>query len=289
MTRARHPLSYELPPAWESALERFDTWLIASGHSPQTRKLRRAHLRSIARTIGCDGPGAVTSSALADIVGNPRWSSAHRDAIRGSLRKFYAYCTLMGIADDDPSAVLPTVKVAAPAPRPATDAIWVDLLAGAGPVVGLAARLAAEVGMRRAEVAQSHTNDLVEGVDGVQLIVHGKGGRQRVVPISSGLAAEIRSARPAGGFVFPGRCDGHISPHYLGKLISAGMPRGWSMHKLRHRFATRAYAGTGDLRSVQELLGHSSVATTQRYTAVSARELRAAADAATWRPPVDGE
>ncbi|EUA18515.1 phage integrase family protein [Mycobacterium xenopi 3993] len=55
------------------------------------------------------------------------------------------------------------------------------------------------------------------------------------------------------------------------------------MHKLRHRYATRGYAGTGNLRAVQEALGHASVATTQRYTAVSAREIRAVAEAAAHR------
>jgi len=63
-------------------------------------------------------------------------------------------------------------------------------------------------------------------------------------------------------------------------VISRLMPDGWSMHKLRHRFATRGYAGTGNLRAVQEALGHASVATTQRYTAISSREVRSVADAA---------
>jgi site-specific recombinase XerC len=54
------------------------------------------------------------------------------------------------------------------------------------------------------------------------------------------------------------------------------MPPGWSMHKLRHRFATRGYAGTGDLLAVKEALGHASVATTQLYTAVPRKGVRAA-------------
>nr|WP_231974795.1 tyrosine-type recombinase/integrase [Mycobacterium sp. E1747] len=144
----------------------------------------------------------------------------------------------------------------------------------------LMARLAGEAGLRRAEVAQVHTNDLIDHPEGPQLIVHGKGGKQRVVPITTSLAVEIAHARPHGGFVFPGQIDGHVSPGHVGKLVSKAMPPGWSMHKLRHRFATRGYAGTGNLRAVQEALGHASVATTQRYTAVSSSEVRRVSEAA---------
>lgn len=144
------------------------------------------------------------------------------------------------------------------------------------------ARLAGEAGLRRAEVAQVHTDDLLTDRDGAQLIVHGKGGKQRVVGITSSLADAIHRECPSGGYVFPGQIDGHVSPDYVGKLVSRLMPPGWSIHKLRHRYATRGYAGTHNLRAVQEALGHASVATTQRYTAVSAREIRLVSEAAAW-------
>jgi integrase len=172
------------------------------------------------------------------------------------------------------------VRAATGSPRPATDEIWRQILATADDRTRLMARLACEAGLRRAEVAQVHSDDVVNGIDGAELIIHGKGSKQRVIPITASLAAEIAKAVPLGGFLFPGKIDGHISPDRVGHLVSAVMPKGWSMHKLRHRFATRGYAGTGNLRAVQEALGHASVATTQRYTAVAAREVRAVSEAA---------
>jgi integrase/recombinase XerC len=86
---------------------------------------------------------------------------------------------------------------------------------------------------------------------------------------------------PAAGWLFPAwPAGGHLTAHYVGKLVAAALPAGWSMHKLRHRFATRAYRASGNLRAVQTLLGHSSVATTERYAAVDDDEVPAAMMAA---------
>lgn len=148
-------------------------------------------------------------------------------------------------------------------------------------------RLAAELGLRRAEVAAVHAQHLEDEDSGPILRVKGKGGKIRRIPVSDDLANIIEDGArsydphsPRGGFLFPGRIDGHLSPRYVGELCAEAMPGVWTMHTLRHRFATRAYRGTRNLRAVQELLGHSSVATTQRYTAVDEDELRAAMMAA---------
>ncbi|MEC4838196.1 tyrosine-type recombinase/integrase [Mycobacteroides chelonae] len=78
------------------------------------------------------------------------------------------------------------------------------------------------------------------------------------------------------GWLFPGNDNGHLSPRWVGTLCAKVMPEVWTMHKLRHRFATRAYRATRNIRAVQRLLGHASVATTQIYTAVDDHEMRAA-------------
>jgi integrase/recombinase XerC len=67
-----------------------------------------------------------------------------------------------------------------------------------------------------------------------------------------------------------------VHPDYVGKRVKAALGGTWTTHSCRHRFATRAYAGTHDLRAVQLLLGHSKPETTARYVAVAHDDLLAA-------------
>lgn len=276
-----HPLSFPLPSAWDTAISDWVVWLAASGASPATRRLRRAHLRYTARILGVPTPGDVTTAQLIEVIGAEGRSLEYRRSLRSSLVVFYGWALTSGLVESNPAAGLPKIRAASAHPKPATDDVWEYLQQHADERTLLMARLACEAGLRRAEVAKVHSRDLLSGVDGAELIVHGKGGKQRIVPITPSLAAAIRAAAPRdSGYLFPGQIDGHISPDRVGHLVSRAMPPGWSMHKLRHRYATRGYAGTGNLRAVQEALGHASVATTQRYTAVSARDIRAVAEAA---------
>lgn len=272
-----HPLSSAaLPAAWEAAITGWLIWLQVSDRPATTIRTRRCQIRLVARHTRTCSPAEVDLACLVRVHSeNDYWSSDYRKGVRAALVSFFDWCCREGHAEHNPAEALPKVSGSSPRPKPATDAVWEDLVARAEPRELLMARLACEAGMRRAEVSLCHSDDLLDGIDGPSLIVHGKGGKQRVVPITDDLAAAIRAHRPTPGYLFPGQIDGHISAHYVGKLISDLMPPGWSMHKLRHRYATRGYQGTGNLRAVQEALGHASVATTQRYTAVAARDLRA--------------
>jgi integrase len=136
-------------------------------------------------------------------------------------------------------------------------------------------RLANELGMRRGEVAQVHPEqDLVQDLVGWALVVHGKGSRKRVLPLPDDLASLLRSA--PSGYLFPSPMGGHLSPHWVGTLVSRALADGTTMHQLRHLCATEVHEQTHDLRLVQTLLGHASVATTQRYIAVDDSKVREA-------------
>jgi integrase len=193
----------------------------------------------------------------------------------------------MGLTDVDAAAALPRVKSKPGVARPAPDRVYLEALMRSKPRTRLYLRLAAELGLRRAEIAQVHSDDLIEDLVGWSLLVHGKGNRERVVPLTPGIAAELRTL--GVGFAFPGDRDGHVSPEWVGKQASRAMEGKWTIHTLRHRFAARTYAIDADLFVVQELLGHASPATTRRYvpraSAAKARRIVLAAAGADSVPP----
>jgi integrase len=185
---------------------------------------------------------------------------------------------------ENPALLLPTVPGDKPRPRPAPDEVWHGLIETAAPRERMMGRLAGEAGLRRGEVAALRRSDLVHDVSGWALIVLGKGQKQRVVPITDDLAAAILTFCEHG-YLFPGNENGHLSEAWVGACISRLMPESWTMHKLRHRAASRGYAGTRDIFAVMKFLGHESVATTQLYVAITQDDVRKVSEAAAPQPP----
>src|SRR4051794_11047165 len=144
-------------------------------------------------------------------------------------------------------------------------------------------------GCRASEVAGLRPSDL-DLAAGVARCV-GKGDKQRIVPIGSRARAAVSdylardrpalvSRHPETETVFVARSGRPLSRMGLWRIVkihalSAGLPSTVSPHPLRHSFATHLLAGGADLRAVQEMLGHASIATTQIYTRVELSRLRA--------------
>ncbi len=248
---------------------------------------------------------AVTPAQVADFAAErasaqppPAASSLAR--LQSSVRGLHRHLVREGLADDDPTGRLRPPK----APRRLPKALTVDqvvaLLDAAGPAPGddvpaeavqLRDRALLELlyatGARVSEVV---TLDVDDVADRDVLLLRGKGSKERIVPVGSyaraAVDAYLTRARPelsrrgrGGPRLFLGARGAPLSRQSAWLVIQAaaekaGLTAHVSPHTLRHSFATHLLSGGADVRVVQELLGHASVATTQIYTHVSIDALR---------------
>lgn len=272
-----HVLTLPIPHSWECELELWELFLRAAGRAERTVETRVRHVRQLARGLG-GSPWGVSSSMLIEWCGAQVWRPETRHAYYASFRGFFSWLHRGG--GGDPAAGLPRVKRPRTLPRPTPESVVRDVLTGADRRTGLIVALAGCAGLRACEIARVHRDDLTgDEVVGFSLRVRGKGGTERAVPLPDWLAQHVREAGGAG-WVFPSKYGGHLSPGRVSVLGCHALPDGWSLHSLRHRFATRAYRAERDLLAVQRLLGHSSVETTQRYAEPPHDALRRASAAA---------
>ena len=242
----------------------------AAGRSRETQRVRRVYRRCLESWAAPRELVTLTTSDLLDFLADrPACAPATRRQVVNTLRSFYRWMVESGLRSDDPSALLPPVRVPRAMRRPTPDAVFQAALVGASTRDRLMLLLGAYAGLRRMEIAQVHTDDVGEGL----LRVKGKNQTVRYVPLHPQLAAELARVKP--GYVFPSPRGGHIQPGTVGERLHELLGPGWSAHSCRRRFATRAYSAQRDLLAVQTLLGHASVATTQLYVTVPADALLA--------------
>lgn len=255
---------------WVDLAELFALYLAAGQARPGTILLRLHYLGHLAGAYRLRLPEALDTDDLAQALAMPRWKPETRKSARASWRAFYRWLHLTGRVPSDPSLALPTVRVPRAQPRPVPVAVFTDAVRDADDRTRLILTLGRFAGLRREEIATVHTRDVDERG---WLRVDGKGGHVRRVPLHPVLVEQLH--RLPHGWAFPGP-DGHLTPGHVGRLASRALPDGWTLHTCRHRAGTDLYAVRRDLRAVQEILGHASVATTQRYVQVDDDALVAA-------------
>jgi len=266
------------PTTWATEIEQWEQWMRAPGRAESTRYLRTYHLRRLGHDHPNLTPRTITYDHLIVWMAGKDWKPQTRRGYRSSLRQFFAWMHATGRTPVNVAYELPTISVPRSLPRPAPDQVVLDAVARSDARTRLMIVILTETGIRRGELAKIHTTDVEPDLTGWSLRVLGKGGRERVVPLSDPLARVIRRMPP--GYLFPGQIGGHLSPAHCGVLVSRSLDDGWTAHKLRHRFATFAYDLERDIRAVQELLGHANIQTTTIYTLVPKGAMRRAAAAA---------
>lgn len=267
---------------WVTAIDLYTEWMRAGGTRPGTITKRRYQLSRFAEEHLGESPWIIRTDQLVEWLSRYDWQPETRRSYRAAIRSFYAWARLTAQTETNPAEVLPRIRAPKGLPRPTPDQVLDAAMGRATDRDRLMLTCAAYAGMRRSEIATARWDWFGD----THVRITGKGGHTRSVPLHPRLAAEAHAElarRGVGGhgtgyrytagldeYLFPGQAGQPMHPDVIGKIITRvlGAP-GWTAHTLRHRFLTRAYVGGGrDILAVQQLAGHSSLTTTQRYTQI---------------------
>ena len=284
--------------AWEAAIDGYMRELGTRGVSQNTVRAYRADLSELAGWASERGREPATlayrdlrayAAALSD-RGLARSSTARKLT---AIRSFHDHLVRSGQAEQNPAELLPTPKAHTKLPRvlgPEEVAKLLDRIPATTPLEvrdRAILELTYSCGLRAEEVVNLDLGSV--DFDSESLRVHGKGSKTRIVPIGEpaqrAVERYVERARPALASgsaeqaLFLSRRGRRLSTSDIRRRLAlwvreAAVAGHISPHTLRHSFATHLLEGGADLRSIQELLGHSSVSTTQVYTRVEPSRLR---------------
>ena len=296
------------PRGTGEAIERFLRFMTAEkGASPLTLKSYREDLRQLEeflRSAGCRTPGEASSVILRRFAAGLHAAGYAASSVArklASTRSFYAFGQREGWVPANPAKPLRSPRRSRKLPKFLTGEEIGRLLAAPKPARagGLRDRAILELmyssGVRVRELVGLDDADL--DIRGGTIRVRGKGRRERLGMVGSHAQAALQAwlaARPRPAIapprgaprpLFTNRFGGRLSVRGVARLLEkhlaeAGLSRRASPHTLRHSFATHLLDAGADIRSVQELLGHKSLVTTQIYTHVTTTRLLDAFDKA---------
>jgi site-specific recombinase XerD len=288
----------EMSPTWERALAGYRRELVRAGASKATLRAYGRDLIELAAWASTRGrgPGELAYRdlrAYAAQLSERRLARASVARKLAAVRRFHSHLVDVGDAAANPADLLPSPKGESRLPRvlgPDQVAALLDRIPARAPLEvrdRALFELAYSAGMRADELVSADIADV--DFDSETIRVTGKGSKTRVVPIGEPAQRALRryletarhalaqnAAEPA---LFVSRSGRRLSPSDIRRRLEkwvreAAVAGRISPHTLRHSFATHLLEGGADLRAIQELLGHSSVSTTQVYTRVEPSRLR---------------
>ena len=206
-----------------------------------------------------------------------------------SIRTFYEFLIRNGTIKSNPAKLVPTPKGEKRLPTFLTVDEVVKLVETPGSENVYESRdraileLLYSCGLRVSELVGINLNNL--DLISMSVKVLGKGNKERMVPLGSKACTAIKTylsqrldLKPEDDYLFVNSRGGRLSTRSINRIIKkyaaiSGIPKNISPHVLRHTFATHLLGGGADLRAIQEMLGHKSLSTTQRYTHISIEKI----------------
>lgn len=239
-------------------LNDFRRHLLSAGRRTKTIELRLYWMRRIMAEYG--DLTLVSAEMLEEFLAR-EWKPETRKSIRSTLRVFYGWAVKARKVLVNPAADLPPVRVPSSIPKVAVDADVAKALRCALPEVAAMVALGRFACLRLYEITTLRTDHR----HGDFIRFEGKGGKWRVVHLHPEVARALDELERINGpgYYFKGRYGGHRHETTVHNWIKAAT--GWNPHALRHAGASASYRRTTDVRAIQEMLGHSSMATTQKY------------------------
>ena len=249
---------------WTSWIDSYLTHLRAAGRSTGTLRVQGSYLRRA--SVELPDPDAVRREDIERWWAQQDWQPETRKSAQVVLRGFDRWARDTGRVEADPTSGMPAVRIPHAEARPVPEAVLHRAISEAHGRTRLMLLLAGRAGLRRAEIAAARWDHITDD----ELVVRGKGGRIRRVPLHPAILTELARVPGADrrGPLVPSTTGAQLTPDRVGRLVARALGDGWTAHPCRHRFASRAYSVERDTMAVMGVLGHSSPATTRRYIVV---------------------
>lgn len=265
----------------DDVIERFDAHEAALGRTGEQVRQRRRLLYRLADVCAPRSLFEATKQDVLEVLEQLSQRPKTRNYYLSRYAGFYRWAIAEDLCEADPTMKIQRAPQPRAVPRPVSEDQLGAALRAADPRMRVILCLAAFAGLRCKEIAGLRAEHLLESPDRI-LVVEGKGGHERIVPMNPAVRAAIEAyGWPTSGPVVRRRrggsrrgqhgADANLSSHRISDLVadylrSVGIDA--TAHQLRHFFGTNVYQATRDILLTRDMMGHSTARTTEGYTRV---------------------